>query len=208
MKNDLQSRKRETSIDEAAEIAMAAAAGVVPKALRAGARAPGFTLPDRIGTPVSLDERLRAGPVVLNFHRGAWCAFSEKGLAEFEASYRTIAAAGASVLTIAPPGKPSATRGPLPMPELVDTDMKVARAFGLVFELPIELRDRYLSLGYVPPRTRKAGSFLVPIPATYLIGRDGVVVLAYVDVDYRNGPGCELPASALHALRERTEAQR
>jgi peroxiredoxin len=200
MKDVSGARKHAPGSDHSADIAMAAASAVMPRALRAGARVPPFTLLDRSGTLVSLDTLLRGGPVVLHFHRGAWCEFSEDGLAELEASYRTISAAGASALAIAPPGKSPATRGPLPMPELVDADMKVARAFGLAFELPIELRARYASLGYAPPRTRKTGSFLVPIPATYLVDREGIVVLAYVDVDYRNATGCELLASALKAV--------
>jgi peroxiredoxin len=34
--------------------------------------APDFTLPDHSGTPVSLSETLREGPVLLVFYRGHW----------------------------------------------------------------------------------------------------------------------------------------
>ncbi|WP_420991968.1 redoxin domain-containing protein [Cupriavidus sp. 30B13] len=193
--------------DHAAEVAMAAAAGAVPGALRAGARVPAFALPDTRGRLVSLDHPLGAGPVVLNFLRGTWCAFGEESLAQLAATHERVVAAGAAAFAIAPPGRLPSTGTSLPVPELVDADMKVARAFGLAFELPAELRRRYLELGYVPPRTRKADSFLVPIPATYLVDQEGVIVLAHIDADYRHHLGNETLLGALRALQARLLAR-
>jgi peroxiredoxin len=41
-------------------------------------------------------------------------------------------------------------------------------------------------------------SLVLPIPATYVIGRDGIIALAFLDVDYRNRPE---PSDVLTALR-------
>jgi peroxiredoxin len=193
--------------DRAASTAMTAAAGAVSSALRAGKRVPAFGLPDTNGNAVSLDQALGAGPVVLNFLRGAWCAFGEESLAQFAATYERIVSVGASAFAIAPPGRISQPGGSVPIPELVDRDMKVARTFGLVFELPAELRPRYLELGYVPPKTRKPDSFLVPIPATYLVDQEGVIVLAHIDADYRHRLDNEALLGALKALQARTAAR-
>jgi peroxiredoxin len=183
--------------------AIAAASAAMPGTLRAGARVPPFTLPDRQGGKVSLDHLLMAGPVVLDFVRGAWCAYGEESLAQFASTYDRIATLGAQAVAIAPHGRPAHAGDALPMPELIDVDMKVARAFGLAFDLPAELRTRYLELGYAPPRTHIAGSFLVPIPATYLVDQDGLVVLAYVNVDYRTRFDSESLITALRALTVR-----
>jgi peroxiredoxin len=96
----------------------------------------------------------------------------------------------------------------MPMRELQDIDMKVARAYGLAFDLPAGLRPRYEALGYVPPPTGRAGTWLVPLPATYLLDRDGIVALAFIDVDYRRHfePGSLL--SALRALQARHDSPR
>src|ERR1700677_4859621 len=67
--------------------------------------------------------------------------------------------------------------------------------------LPPGLRPRYEKLGYTPPSARKAGSWLVPLPATYLLDRDGVVVLASVDVDYRNHFESKSLVTAVKALQ-------
>ncbi|WP_345816796.1 redoxin domain-containing protein (plasmid) [Paraburkholderia sp. PREW-6R] len=194
----------EFDIDQAASTAMLAAAGAVSDALCAGRHVPAFELSDTRGHAFSLDRALDAGPLVLHFWRGAWCAFGEESLAELAVTYRSIVTLGASAFAIAPPGQIMQPGGSVPIPELVDTDMKVARAFGLVFELPVELRPRYLELGYIPPKTRKSGSFLVPIPATYLIDQEGVIVLSHIDADYRHHLDSEALLGALKALRARS----
>ena len=40
--------------------------------LKAGDRAPLFTLPNQKGVPVSLEAALAKGPALLGFHRGTW----------------------------------------------------------------------------------------------------------------------------------------
>jgi peroxiredoxin len=193
--------------DTAAGIAMVAEAAAATNALHAGARAPTFALHDTLGRRVALDQLLRAGPVVLCFLRGSWCAFDEEKLVRFSAVHERIAAAGAAALAVAPPGGSGDRVGRLPIPKLVDTDLGLARAFGLTFDLPEELRSRYTDLGYVPPRIRKSGAFLIPIPATYVLDEGGVVVFAHVDFDYRNGLDSESLLKALDALRVRREAR-
>ena len=81
--------------------------------------------------------------------------------------------------------------------------MKVSRAYGLAFELPAGLRSKYEALGYTPPATRKAGSWLVPLPATYLLDRDGMVALAFIDIDYRKHLEFTSLLTALKALQAR-----
>lgn len=190
--------------DRAAEIAAAAASGAVSRALRAGVRVPAFELPDTGGHSVALDPLLGTGPVVLNFLRGAWCAFGEESLARLATTYDRIVGSGALAFAIAPPSQLPSVKKPQPIPELVDADMKVARSFGLAFELPVELRQKYLALGYVPPKTRKSDSFLVPIPATYLVDQRGVIVLAHIDTDYRHQLDNGGLLGALDALKARS----
>lgn len=184
--------------DADAELTVAASSKAASRALRAGARAPLFTLKDTEGEKVSLEALLHVGPVVLHFFRGPWCSFGEESLGGFAAIYQKIVDTGASAIAIAPPSNSAMQRTESPMRELQDVDMKVSRAFGLAFDLPMGLRARYEALGYVPPQTGHAETWLVPLPATYLLDRDGMVVLAFIDVDYRRHLE---PASLLTAVR-------
>jgi peroxiredoxin len=160
------------------------------------------------GREVVLEELLHEGPVVLHFFRGPWCSFGEESLAEFAATCQKVVELGASAVAIAPPREVATGSVPMPMRELQDIDMKVARAYGLAFDLPAGLRPRYEAPGNVPPPTGRAGTWLVPLPATYLLDRDGIVALAFIDVDYRRHfePGSLL--SAFRALQARHESPR
>ncbi|WP_158903816.1 peroxiredoxin-like family protein [Burkholderia sp. L27(2015)] len=189
--------------DADAELAMAAASKAAASALRAGARAPLFTLADASGRRIALEALLSTGPVVLRFFRGAWCSFGEHSVAEFASMHQDVVSLGASAVAIAPPSKPTVPSDPVPMPELQDIGMKVARAYGLAFDLPVGLRPRYEALGYTPPSTKRAGTWLVPIPATYLLDRDGTVALAFIDVDYRKRFEAASLLSALKAVQAR-----
>lgn len=46
--------------------------GIVDRAVKAGDKAPDFTLKDAYGNPFQLKDRLTHGPVVLGFYRGRW----------------------------------------------------------------------------------------------------------------------------------------
>jgi peroxiredoxin len=194
-----------TAADAAVEVTVAAASGAAAHALRAGARVPSFVLPDKQGNQIALDRLLASGPVVLNFLRGSWCSFGEESLVQFAAMHERIATLGAKAVAIAPPDGSASQHVQLPIsvPQLVDTDMRVIRAFGLAFDLPEELHARYLEFGYLPPRLGRDGKFLVPIPATYLIDETGIVVFVHVDLDYRKGFDGESLLTALRALRGR-----
>jgi peroxiredoxin len=194
--------------DRDAELAVAASWGAASRALRAGARAPLFTLKDADGRQHALETLLHAGPVVLHFFRGPWCAFGEESLGEFAATCQDINGLGANAVAIAPPSSAAVQRVASPMRSLQDIDMKVARAYGLAFDLPKGLRAGYTALGYAPPLAGSARPWFVPLPATYLLDRNGVVVLAYIDVDYRRHfePGSLL--TALKALQARQEPAR
>lgn len=199
MRQSRQSRQ----LDRDAELALSAAAAAASNALRAGSRAPLFTLSDSAGRRASLDELLSAGPVVLHFFRGGWCTFAESSLADFAAAYEDVLALGASAVAIAPPCEAAVHRAPGHPRELLDVDLQVARAYGVAFELPLRLRATYERLGYTRPAASEASRWLVPIPATFLLDRDGSAALVHVDVDYRKSLDTESLLRALKALQAR-----
>jgi peroxiredoxin len=164
------------------------AATLANRALRAGTMAPVFRLRDYGGQQVSLQELIGTGPAIVHFNRGSWCTYCHNSVADLTVSYDNIRAAGARLVAIAPPPSPrflgaaQVEAAHLPFPTLIDEGMKVAVAYSL----PAQLRPIYLERGYAPPGNPRAGEWLVPIPATYLIGADGTIVLGALDVDYRN----------------------
>jgi peroxiredoxin len=183
------------------------AATLANRALRAGSMAPAFRLRDYGGESVSLQKLIGTGPAIVHFYRGSWCTYCQNSLADLTVSHDHLRAAGAHVVAIAPPPSPrflAAARADakyLPFATLIDEGMKATVAYGVAYSLPTQLRPIYLERGYVPPHNPRAGEWLVPIPATYLIGTDGTILLGAVDVDYRNPLHCKQLVSAVRSMR-------
>jgi peroxiredoxin len=81
---------------------------------------------------------------------------------------------------------------------LSDQGNAVAKKFRLVFSLPEELREVYVKLGIDLTVVNGDDSWELPIPATYVIGQDGIVKAMSADGDYV--PRME-PADILAALK-------
>jgi peroxiredoxin len=188
------------------------AATLAKRALQAGSMAPVFRLRDHGGHWVSLQELNNTGPAIVHFYRGSWCTYCQSSLTNLTVSHADIRAAGARVVAIAPPSSPEFVAAAqreakrLPFPTLIDEGMKVAVAYGVAYTLPVQLRATYLEHGYTPPRNSRAGEWLVPMPATYLIGTDGTIVLGAVDVDYRNPLHSQQLVAAVKGMRRRASA--
>jgi len=164
------------------------ASGLADLAINVGDVAPDFTLSEVGDGQVRLSDVLVNGPVVVNFYRGGWCPYCNLEMQALQHALPEIERAGGQLLSIAPelPGHAAQTRdkGNLTFPLLHDQDNQVARAYGLVFTLPEVLRPVYGGLGIDLVDNQGNTDFALPIPASYIIGRDGVVVFAFVDVDY------------------------
>ena len=95
---------------------------------------------------------------------------------------------GASLVALSPeiPASAQVTveKNGLTFHVLCDAGNQVARKFGLVFALPADLREFYLSLGIDLARQNGDGSWELPMPATYLIDRDGMIRDVFVNTDY------------------------
>ena len=202
---------QEPDADAMAAIAMEVAAAS-SRALRAGSIAPDFRLRDHSGRRFSLQEISASGPAIVHFYRGSWCTHCHNSLAELAAAHEQICAAGGRVVAIAPPpsaefvAASQADAAHLPFTTLIDEGMNVAVAYGVAYSLPTQLRPFYLEHGYAPSLNARAGEWLVPIPATYLISPNGTIVLGAVDVDYRNRVHAGQLVTALSAMHRRGNA--
>ena len=184
-----------------------ALSGIAAGALKAGVQAPGFTLPNAVEKPVSLDAALESGPVVVTFYRGIWCPYCSLQLKAYQKILPEILRLGASLVAISPqsPDKSQATllKNFLQYEVLSDLGNVVARQFGLVYQVPEWVRSLYLSFGTNLPAFNGDSSWELPIPGTFVIGRGRRILLAYADSDPRNRLE---PATILEALETVADA--
>ncbi|HRK18670.1 MAG TPA: peroxiredoxin-like family protein [Hyphomicrobiaceae bacterium] len=163
--------------------------GIEDGALKAGQKAPLFWLTDATGTGVALAELLHHGPVVATFYRGGWCPYCNIQLRAYQAILPDLERYGARLIAISPEmpdhSLSTAEKGALKFSVLSDPGNAVAKAFGLAYRLPDELQAALSSIGKGLPSMNGDDSWELPVPATYVIGADGIITLAHVDVDYR-----------------------
>ncbi len=190
-------------VDEIIERAKAFEQGA--DAIQLGQKAPGFELPDAQGQAVSLDALLAQGPVVLTFYRGGWCPYCNLQLRAMQARLDDIHACGARLVAISPQvADGSMTQDEISAMDFVvlsDQDAKVAAQYGIAWEVPAFLVehmrvDRKLNLEEI----NNGNGRVLPIPATFVLNRDGVVAWRYVDVDYRTRAEPDDIIEALHKL--------
>lgn len=176
------------------------ASGATQRALKAGDRAPAFTLSDAEGNTVSSATLLAQGPLVLTFYRGVWCPYCNMELQALQAALPGLQEAGASLVAISPQvaanSRKSMRQNALSFPILSDAGNQVAAAFGLRFELPDYLIELYKSLKNDLPAFNDDPHWTLPMPARYVIAPDGTIVYAEVNPDYTRRPEPEelLPA--------------
>jgi peroxiredoxin len=165
-----------------------AASGLAERALGVGDRAPRFTLPSATGRRLSLDELLAEGPVVLTFYRGAWCPYCNLALRALQRHLDAIAARGARLVAVSPQVPDESLslteRHQLAFDVLCDLGSDVAKQHGIAFDLSDELGALYDRLGFELQRVNGGHARTLPLPATYVIDRDGVIRWAFVDTDY------------------------
>src|SRR5580700_6711731 len=165
--------------------------GLAKSALKTGDRAPAVVLGNARGDTVDVGALLKNGPVIVSFYRGGWCPYCNFELRAFQQILRQIEAAGATLVAISPE-KPddtlsTAEKNALSFEVLSDVGQKVGRAFGLVYEFTEELKRAYHGFNFdLPARNGTPGEWALPISATYVIDRDGSIIYAYTDVDYRD----------------------
>lgn len=163
--------------------------GQAERAIHQGQKAPDFTLPDAKGQPVRLSDLLKKGPVILTFYRGGWCPFCNLQLKSYQSRLAEIRAKGAELVAVSPqtPEYTLSTveQDALTFPVLSDVEGKVARTYGLVFKVPDDVVPIYKKFGIDLEKHNGDARHELPIPGTYLIGRDGTVLLSHVDADYK-----------------------
>ena len=179
------------------------ASGLSASALREGDVAPDFSLPDARGHVVALKTLLDRGPVVISFYRGGWCPFCNLELRSLQRVLPEIVQMGASLVAISPqlPDNSLSTqeKNQLTFPVLSDVGNIEAKRFGIVFTLPTALVEANRAIGRdLVEINGEAGAAQLPMPATFVLDKSGVIRLAFVEEDWSKRLD---PDVVVHTLR-------
>ena len=162
---------------------------------------PPFGLPDETGRLVSLKDLLAQGPVVVTFHRGHWCPYCRISISTLVKAQPRIEATGARMVAIIPDREQFAAEMRedcnVNFPILSDMDNGYAMSLNLAIWVGAEMQEFMTKIGRMLPQYQGNDSWMLPIPATFVVGKDGRAKARFVDPDYRKRMTIEEVIAAL-----------
>jgi peroxiredoxin len=195
------------AVDHLVERLQATAAG--HGAPKVGEPMPPFLLPDQAGRLTALAEIIAERPAAIVFHRGHWCPYCRMTNAALAALSVEAAHIGGRIIAITPDRSAFVRRlmqdSGARFPILTDIDNGYALSVGLAIWVGEELRAQMQSIGRDLGVYQGNDSWILPIPATFIVGRDGVVTARHVDPDYRVRMETEAILDALRKTAAQTE---
>jgi len=173
-------------------IGLGAGAQEKPEGLFINSKAPDFRAKDQKGDEISLKELRKKGPVVLIFYRGYWCPYCTRELQILEDSLALIREKGAEIVAITPEKQDGVakmidkTKASYSL--ITDDDMKIMKAYDVAYQVDDKTVSRYKMSGIdlASNNGQKPGSIFLPVPAVYIVGKDGEIKYRFFDPDYRN----------------------
>jgi len=159
--------------------------------LNLGDLAPDFTLSNAVNQSVNLYETLKKNRVVLTFYRGAWCPYCNLILSQYQAILPDITDAGAVLIAVSPQSPNGSfdmqERNALQFQVLSDNGNLIAKEYTTVHPNPKDSLDTMTEMGYDYDSYNSDEGSALPVPATFIIERDGIISFAKSEgADYRN----------------------
>jgi peroxiredoxin len=175
--------------------------GVGETAPMPGEPMPPFVLPDETGHLVSLDKLLDKGPVAITFHRGYWCPYCRINTRALAQAQDKIIAEGGQIAAIMPDQQHFTAElkaeSDAPFPILTDIDNGYAMSLNLAFWVGAEMQELMTGAGWDVSRSQGSNTWLLPVPATFVVGTEGEIKARFVDPDYRKRVAVEDLIAAL-----------
>ncbi len=158
------------------------------KALKAGEKAPDATFFDQNLKKVFTEDILKDKHLIISFFRGTWCPYCNLELIALNQVYDQIKARGGELISVSPEllkySQESIKTNQFQYKILYDANNSGATKFGLVFELPLSLREIYMQYSLDLKKRNGDDSWILPMPATFIISKDGIIRKTFVNADY------------------------
>ena len=181
--------------------AQTTAAPLAASALAVGETAPAFHGQDAAGRSVELRQLLKKGPVVLYVYRGQWCPYCNKELSQLQDSLRMLTGKGAQVVVVTPETQENidktVAKTKAAFPIVHDQNLAIMKAYKTAFTVDDATARKYQGYGIDLKQANGLDQAILPVPATYVIGRDGKIKFAFFDPDYRHRASVRQVARAL-----------
>jgi peroxiredoxin len=163
-----------------------------PKGLDVAATAPEFAAVDQTGKSQELKSMLKKGPVVLIFYRGQWCPYCNKQMKQLQDSLPQLTAKGASLVAITGEKPENITKTvsktKATYPVLYDAGLNIMRSYDVAFAVDADTQKKLKGYGIDLDQANGSNGNNLPVPAVYVINKDGKIVYKHFDPDYTKRP--------------------
>jgi peroxiredoxin len=159
-----------------------------PEGLKVGDKAPAIIGIDQNGKNISLKDVLKNGEAVLIFYRGQWCPYCNKQLSQLNDSLSYITAKGGTILTITPETaeniKKTIGKTKASFSILEDKGLTIMRDYKVSFAVDEKTIEKYKGYGIDFEKANGENGANLPVPATYIVGKDGYIKYVFFSADY------------------------
>lgn len=156
-----------------------------------GMPAPAFSVKRPDGSSYAFDPDALERPAVIFFYRGGWCPYCNAQLMELRTIEDEIEAMGFDQLYLSADSPATLARGlegleePFDYTILSDNDLVAAKSFGIAFRVDAATLRKYLEYNIDLEAASGRDHHALPVPAVFVIDRNGMISFAYVNPDYR-----------------------
>ena len=170
---------------------MAAKESNAPHGLKVGDRAPEFTGYDQKGKQVEMKKLLEQGPIILFFYQGKWSSVCSRYLNNYQDSLKVLTDQGFNVVAITPESienvEQTVKLHNLTFTVIYDCQEKIMKDYDVMYNVTKDFQDKIKSISSIDiAQNNGRDSARLPVPATYLINKDGFIVAVQFDPDYNN----------------------
>ncbi len=180
--------------------------GLLDRVARPGDRLPSLTLPNAAGERIDLGALSGAGPLVITFYRGGWCPYCNLELRGYQQRLGDFERLGATLVAVSPETPDdtldTAQKNALAFPVLSDVEGRLADALGIRFQLSPAIKALYQKFGHDLPMRNGDGGWSLPMPATFIVAKGGVIATVFADPDYRRRLDPEQALAAVATLAD------
>lgn len=162
------------------------------KGLNVPGVAPNFMAKDQAGNSVQLSELIKKGPVVVVFYRGQWCPYCNRQLKRLEDSLNLLKEKGAMLVAVTPEKpeniKKTIVKTKASYPILYDEGLKIMKMYEVAYNVDTATIQRYKKFGIDFNEANGSNGAILPVPAVYIINKEGKLVYKFFDADYTKRP--------------------
>ena len=155
-----------------------------------GERIPPISLRSINNALIDLNSAIAAKPTVLIFYRGGWCPYCNLQLSQLQKIEPELIKLGFQIIAVSPDRpeklKASIDKHQLSYRLLSDNEMTAAQALSIAFHLDNATVAKYKNEYKIDVEADSGHTHhLLPVPAVFIVGKDGLINFSYVNPDYK-----------------------